>query len=545
MAVAYAQCVNYPFVFDDVSGIAGDPLIREARTFAEASRVLVEPWRPFTRFTYALTHALAGFSRRAFHTTNIVIHGLNTLLVFGIAMSLARRWLQEVNAAHFGFIAASIHAVHPLHTEAVTYVSGRSSSLCALFYFGCLLLLMRAVSSRDATRRVLFFAGAGISAVFALASKEEAITLPVVAAVFLVLAGYTKTAIASATVPLALLAARWKDIALLYRSAAANQPLTDFGVGAPVESSVYVLTSIKAAVFYYLSRFIIPLTQSVDPYIAPARTIFDPGFLVACAVVILLVFIAVRLRVQQPVLSFSIAALLISPLLAYAAMPLPDVVAEHRVYIAGLGFSTLLAYALIHAKRVTWVSIAVILTAFTAGTMARNTVWSSNVRLWEQAERTSQNQVRPHLNLGAALQAAGEIDRSLLEYRHALAIRQDLPLAYSNMGTILLEQSRLDEAETMLSRAVELLPSMSQPYINLAAIAISRKKPQEALAFAAKAEQAGAARFWVHFLRADAFALTGELDRARQEYETASKEVEGNRALQDEIRKRLSAIRAQ
>src|SRR5436190_13151934 len=182
--MAYGQTLNYPFVYDDLASVTGDPVIAGADTIAQAANTLLATARPVTRFSYAATHALFGFSRSAFHATNIFIHMLNTVLVFLIGRSLARRWLLNADAVHFGLIAAAIPAVHPLYTEAVTYVSGRSSSLCALFYFGCLLLVMRAIDTPGATSRRLWYCAAAISGILAWATKEEAITLPFIIAIF-------------------------------------------------------------------------------------------------------------------------------------------------------------------------------------------------------------------------------------------------------------------------------------------------------------------------------------------------------------------------
>ena len=104
-------------------------------------------------------------------------------------------------------------------------------------------------------------------------------------------------------------------------------------MGAPVETLPYILSVIKASVLYYLSHLAIPMTQSVDPNFPLVRSNLEPGFLLAAAALLLLAGIAVRFSKRQPVVTFSIAALLVSPLLAYAALPLADVVAEHRVYI--------------------------------------------------------------------------------------------------------------------------------------------------------------------------------------------------------------------
>jgi Flp pilus assembly protein TadD len=112
------------------------------------------------------------------------------------------------------------------------------------------------------------------------------------------------------------------------------------------------------------------------------------------------------------------------------------------------------------------------------------------------------------------------------------------------MGTIYLGQKRFDDAETMLKRAIELSPSMPQPYINLASIDVHRKKADEALEYVARAETAGAERHWVHFVRAEALTLSGQFEAARREYELAAKFSEGL-PLQHEIQNRLAVIRSQ
>src|SRR5438876_1050258 len=74
--------------------------------------------------------------------------------------------------------------------QTLNYVSGRSSSLCALFYFGCLFLVIHAVEVRDAVPRRLWYCAAAVSGMLAWAAKEEAITLPFIVAVFLLLHGH-------------------------------------------------------------------------------------------------------------------------------------------------------------------------------------------------------------------------------------------------------------------------------------------------------------------------------------------------------------------
>src|SRR5262249_3787141 len=163
-------------------------------------------------------------------------------LVFEIAVRLGRRWRSDSDQKYFAFAAAMIHAVHPLYTEAVTYVSGRSSSLCGLFYFASLLFLMIGLEGRDALRRMGWFCAAAASGVLALAAKEEAITLPFIMAILLMLTGRRKQAFLLVVLPCLLLIVRWHAFSLLYQSSAANQTLVSIGVGAPVRAMPYVLS---------------------------------------------------------------------------------------------------------------------------------------------------------------------------------------------------------------------------------------------------------------------------------------------------------------
>jgi tetratricopeptide (TPR) repeat protein len=490
-----------------------------------------------------LTHALAGFSRPAFHSTNVVIHLVNTCLVFGIAFQLARRWYPSFNPAHFGCMASVIHAVHPLYTEAVTYVSGRSSSLCALFYFACLFLVMCTLEDADSGRRRWWFGAAAAAGVLAGAAKEEAITLPLIVGVLLLLAGRRREAAGTVVVWGAILILRWQTVVGLYRSGSANQRLVESGLGTPVETGAYVLSEIKAAVFYYMSRLVTPLSQSVDPYFVPVRHVLQPGFLVAAGIIAALVTVAVYVRRRDPILSFSIAALIVSPLLAYAAIPLADIVAEHRIYIPGLGFDLLFAWLLSRAGKHMWLAFGAVSLALLSAAIARNSVWASGIQLWQQAASNAPDQLRPHLNFGAALQADGQFDRALVEYQHALSIRRDLPVVYSNLATIYLNENRIDDAEVMLKRAIELAPSMSQPYINLASIAIVRRDPGEALSYVARAEEKGGDVCWIHFIRAEALALSVQPHAARTEYDLAEKICDRWPSLKKEVESRLAAPR--
>src|SRR5207247_1281627 len=115
---------------------------------------------------------------------------------------------------------------------------------------------------------------------------------------------------------------------------------------------------IKASVVYYLRMFVLPVNQSADPHIAPVTRLADPMFMISALVLVSLALCMVLAVRKNRAVSFALLALLVSPLTAYIIMPLADVVADHRVYIAGLGLDLLAAWILSNYPRYSYGALA-------------------------------------------------------------------------------------------------------------------------------------------------------------------------------------------
>jgi len=152
------------FVFDDKPLIIENAMLR---SLANLPRLLTASYRPLRDITHAFDFALWGENATGFHVTNIVIHLANTLLVFALIRRIAR-------SLPVAFIAALVFAVHPVQTDAVTYISGRRDILFAFFYllsFYCYLNYRERGRWRDFG---LFLGCWALS----LMSKEMAASLP-------------------------------------------------------------------------------------------------------------------------------------------------------------------------------------------------------------------------------------------------------------------------------------------------------------------------------------------------------------------------------
>ncbi|HKJ23370.1 MAG TPA: tetratricopeptide repeat protein [Myxococcota bacterium] len=120
--------------WDDPFYVVQNPVIRAlspAGLRAIATTIHVGHYQPVAIFSYALDRSLGGDGPRGFHRTNLALHALCTLAVFGLALQL----LGNVLAA---FVTALLFAIHPMHVEAVAWISARKTLLATLFSLGCL-----------------------------------------------------------------------------------------------------------------------------------------------------------------------------------------------------------------------------------------------------------------------------------------------------------------------------------------------------------------------------------------------------------------------
>src|SRR5262249_32066533 len=157
---------------------------------------------------------------------------------------------------------------------------------------------------------------------------------------------------------------------------------------------------------------------------------YSPEFVVSILILAALIWLALRRGSKDLLLTSGLAAVLVSPLMAYAFIPLADVVLEHRAYISGLAIA-LLSAALFRWCARNYKSLqialpAVILVVLAVMTIQRNTVFANDVSLWEDAASKSPDKARSRFNLGAAYQNAGRVDDAIREYRAALALKPDI-----------------------------------------------------------------------------------------------------------------------
>jgi hypothetical protein len=452
--LVYVNALHNPFVYDDYHTVVANPSLEDV---ANVRRIILhDVTRPVVNFSYAIDYAIWGGRPLGFHVTNVLLHMLNVILLFRLARGLTEDRLAA-------FAAASLLAVHPMMTEAVGYISGRSEVLCATFVLLALLSGRRWMNGDGAKWAMVTVGLWGV----ALATKETAAMFP-----FVLIACDWLTVPGSA-------AERRRRIATLHLPLMATAVIAGIGrlvvlrVEYPGQVSVhwrYVLLELDVA-RRYVWLLVNPGGQTLFHEVAPIGSLFELRALLAVGASGLLLALAWGLRRVERIASLGIVwlLLLLVPSAVLAVLDQGEPMAEHRVYLAscgaflaaGAGIGRLGARLTRGHARTAWVgaaALAMVLAAFSAETLLRNAVWADPVTLWRESVDLAPAHYRPRLLLGEALQDAGRRDEAVEQYKIGIRLRPTELTGYVKLGLCLAEMGRLDEARQSLREAVAVDP---------------------------------------------------------------------------------------
>jgi len=526
----YWNSLGNDFVFDD-QVLTENPNLLKIHTLSDAAGVGLG-WRPLLFFTYGLNYYWSGLNPYNYHAVNLLLHIINVVLVYFIIREVVRVLDEnERDSAWAAFAGAAIFSAHPLLSSAVSYVAGRSSVLCAVFYFLAVLFFLKSLDAGMKRRPCLCAVYAGLtlaSGLLAWQAKQEAMTLPVFLAALLLLKTRKrglKYVVTLAGVSVIVAAAMWKHFQDLFNSLAGNTVPFNTEFESVLPFPVYIRTYLTSIVRYYFPRFLYPSALNADPQTVAVAHWYSPEFVMSILVLTAVAWFILRPAKTESLLAAGLAAILLSPLTAYALIPLADVVLEHRVYIAGLGIA-LLSAALFRwagknfrSLRIAVLSIVVVV--FAGMTIQRNRAFANNITLWEDVVRKSPGKARAHFNLALAYQLDSRANDAIREYKVTLSLNPRVPATYSNIAALELDGGQLDEAEKTLLRLTEMAPQQAEAFVNLSVLYLRQREPAKAIAAADRAIAIKPDSAIAHFNKAEGLLEKGDVQDAIASYEQA------------------------
>jgi protein O-mannosyl-transferase len=478
--LVYLNSLNNPFVYDDVRSILNNRSLADPSL---AAIVLQNVSRPLVNVSYLIDHAIWGPSPFGYHVTSVLLHMLNVALLFlftrGVAIDRRPHDPPERAVLAAG-VAATLFAVHPMMTEAVGYISGRSDLLSGTFK----LLSFVAVRHWLNTNRWRWLIAALAAFVLALSAKETAFVLAGLFLYYILLVRHDPPA------------ARRRHVAMLC------VPLLAIAiVGAGVRLGLFVFVEYAGTVGWqwrfaiteidvftrYLALMIAPVGQTVFHGVPATTSFLEPRAIVALSTTALYVALVVLAARRRSIAGFGLTwfALMLLPSALLVLLNRGEPMAERRVYFASAGLflaaghgAAAVATALESARRFTRVIAAtgaiVAILALAGRTVIRNAVWSSPVLLWDEAVQRNPDHWFPELVLGESLHDVGRHAEAIQSYRRALGYGAHVAAIYEHLGLCQLELQEFDDAVVTFTALATIFPTSAAATNGLAMVALLR-----------------------------------------------------------------------
>lgn len=520
--LAYANSFSAPFILDDSRVITGNPNIH---TLWPPWKAVYVPTRWVADLSFAVNLAVSGFTPADFRMTNILVHILAGLFLYGIV----RRTLRlprfgnrfETSADGLAFATALLWIVHPLQTGCITYIAQRIEALMGLFYLAALYCFTRSIVSPHPRR----WANAAIILVaMGMGTKEVMVTAPLLIFVYdglLVAPSWSEA-----------LRRRWKIHLALVLTIGIFALLFLMSLGMATERNVtllgrmvspwrYLLTQTEV-ITHYLRLSFAPTQLCLSyrwPIASGLAQVWPTACLISALALTTLTALVMRKAWAFPLLWFFV---ILAP--TSSILPIPDAAFDHRMYLPVAGILVLTIVGT-HNLWQRWtrnqshsqlktslliMALAVATIGFTSLTRGRNNDYRSEESMWQDIANKRPENYRAQMVLSGiwmkqdrhqeAVKLLENLIATLPDYSKVPfeeILKQwemdpsilciDYALAHSFLGAAKLNSGETNAAIPHIMEAMRVNPSSPTPYLNMGRIAMGQGRHQEALVWLLKA----------------------------------------------------------
>ena len=440
-------------------------------------------YRPVQNLSFMADYYFWNTDPAGFHLTNILLHVGSGLLLYRLLILLFRKgagiWNNTDSRSNFAaslaaFLIAALWMVHPVHSAAVDYISGRADSLAFLFAAGGWLLVLHGRAVQSPGIKLIFYSLAGICGVLSLCSRE-------IACVWILLFLVHTLAFARNIRRKTKIVTVICCVCVLTIYAGLHQlPGERVEKGGSEHWSAPVrATLMLRSLGDYGRLMVFPANLHME------RTIFEPNnyrtrqswrnsadseYLSILGLCILAAFIygcakagiGQRMRVIGAIW-FLAAYLPISNIVSLNAT-----VAEHWLYLPSVGFLIFLAGCTFDLPRsfqrpLAGVAVFAVVALGIRSTI-RSTDWCDPETFYKRTLAAGGGGARVEVNLGLIYGRHGDYAKAEKLFRHILALTPNYPIARTNLADVLSRQGKLTEAEALLTNAAKIAPLESKEY---------------------------------------------------------------------------------
>jgi len=491
--VAYSTTFSTSFFLDDISHILENRAIRDLHDLSTIFGYCKE--RFLIYLTLAANYHFSRLEPMSYHIFNFFIHYTASIFLYVLFIEFLKTPAMEKVASPFlkklaACLVAGIFLLHPLQTESVTYVIQRAESMAGMFYLATLYFYVRARLQKNAGATLRYGVLTGLSALCATFSKETAVTLPAMIAIFEVfLFEASIKDVLRNKIFLVLLVPT--AVVVFYKLGPLLERNFFYDPEIPFTRSQYLLTQFSV-LLTYLRLFFYPVGQNLDWDFPVATNFFAPETMLSFLALLVFFALAILAYGRFRLLSLGIVGFFVTLAPTSSIIPIKDVLFEHRMYLA-VGFLAIGVVQVVFAalNRIRQMPIKIFSAAAScllvfsllAGlTFSRNQVWGSEVSLWGDAVEKSPNKYRPHLNYGLALYKSshGSLEMAKEQFEIAHRLCPECPKPIYNLSCFYFDQGDYQRALSVALKLLEQEPDSKLLLHHLGKISIKLERWEEA-----------------------------------------------------------------
>ena len=521
--VVYRQVGHHDFIgFDDPLYVTDNRYVRDGLTFegivwsfnfADKEKTY---WHPLTWLSHMFDCHLHGLNPGGHHRTNLILHLVNTLLLFLVLRKLTGALWKSA------FVAA-LFALHPVNVDSVAWIAQRKNLLSTGFWMLTILAYVNYIKQPNLFKYLLTLA------IFCLGlmTKPMLVSLPFV----LLLIDYwplgrfdfkglrTFFHLVLEKIPFFILSA--------FSIIISSLSVKTFGTMASIESIPMTLRFGNALVSYikYIGNMLWPYNLAIFypyPQVVPGWQAI--GAAAGIAVVTISVLLVIR---TKPYLGIGwmwyLGTLL--PVMGLVQVGLWPAMADRFAYIPFIGLFIMVAWgipALVTDSRYKDKALAIIavflLSIFMVTTWVQAKYWKESITLYQHAVDVTENNDAMHYNLGVTYAAQGRFTQAIRHYSKALRITPNFVQAHNNLGTAYLKLGRTAEAFQHYREALQIDPDFAEAHCNLGKILVEEGKSTEAIRHFREALRIDPDFTEVHYNLGNALAKEGRSKDAIHHY---------------------------
>ncbi|MDD5530413.1 MAG: tetratricopeptide repeat protein [bacterium] len=597
--IVYANSFRNEFVYDD--GTLVNNYIKDWHNFFKLfsmdvfcttksliknnfpQEILFYYYRPLQSISYMCDYLLWKLNPAGYHLTNLLWHLLTAMLVYFLVNLISRGVLTLRNHNEkVALITGLLFVIHPIHTEAVTYISGRTDLMASSFILLAFILYIKYVSARtfpsvilngakrnepacgrqgiyflqrdssspstkqkadeqvdSATaneagcpfvsndkRARLYYAGSIFSFILALLSKETAIMFPFILILYDYSLGRTsapklreKIIYHYSPFFIIILAYVWLRLYVL-----------NFGSWPQSGINLYLrgLTALKSIILYIKLLFL-PFDLHMDRTIDTATSLLNPMVLGSIALLII-IGIAIKKAYNKNykiVLFGAIWFLIFFIPTSQIVASLPRGMLEHWAYLPSIGIFMILAIGILKmfelpsvadSKSIIIPVFTVILSIYAGLSIRQNTVWENGITLNQNMLKYHPENIAAQANLGNTYASKGMPDEAIREYKKALKIDPTSSDIHNNLASVYGNSGLFDEAMKELEEALKLNPYSATTYSNIGSVYLSKGLLDDAIKEYKKALILNPNYPETHNNLGNTYVNKGNIDEAIKEY---------------------------